>query len=95
MEIVAHTMEYRGGNVSSDLAVRNYADGDYEDYKRVYEACFSEMRAALKLFPVNCCDSREDLLKKANDIFILETSGKLAGSVAIYGNEIDDLIVAK
>lgn len=95
MKIIAHTMEYRGGNVSSDLLVRNYADGDYEEYKRVYEACFSEMRTALELFPVNCCDGREELLKKAEDIFVLEDSGKLAGSVAIYGNEIDDLVVAK
>ncbi len=46
MEIIAHTMEYRNGVVSSDLTVRNYADGDYEEYKRVYEACFAEMRTA-------------------------------------------------
>lgn len=95
MEIVAHTMEYQGGDIASDLSVRNYADGDYEEYKRVYEDCFSEMRAALGLFPVNCCDSREKLLEKAGDIFILENSGKIVGSIAIYGNEIDDLIVAK
>ncbi len=95
MEIIAHTMEYRGGGVSSDLPVRNYADKDYEEYKRVYEAGFAEMRAALELFPVNCCDGREQLLEKAQDIFVLEISGKLAGSVAIYGNEIDDLVVAR
>ncbi len=95
MKIIAHTMEYRNGSVSSDLPVRNYADRDYEEYKRVYEDCFSEMRTALKLFPVNCCYSREELLEKAKDIFILEDSGKLVGSVAIYGSEIDDLVVAK
>lgn len=95
MEIIAHTMEYQGGGVSSDLPVSNYADEDYEEYKRIYEDCFSEMRAALGLFPVNCCDGREALLKKAKDIFLLKVSGKMVGSVAIYGNEIDDLIVAK
>lgn len=95
MKIIAHTMEYRGGSVSSDLTVRNYADEDYEDYKRTYEACFAEMRTALELFPVNCCYTREELLEKANDVFVLEISGKLVGSVAIYGSEIDDLIVAK
>ncbi len=95
MKIIAHTMEYRGGSVSSNLAVRNYADEDYEDYKRTYEACFAEMRTALELLPVNCCDSREELLEKANDIFVLEISGKLVGSVAIYGSEIDDFVVAK
>lgn len=95
MKIIAHTMEYRGESVSSDLAVRNYADEDYKEYKLMYEACFSEMRTALELFPVNCCDGREELLKKAKDIFILEISGKIVGSVAAYGNEIDDLTVAK
>lgn len=95
MEIIAHTMEYQGGGVSSDLPVSNYADEDYEEYKLIYDACFSEMRTALELFPVNCCSGREELLKKAKDIFLLKVSGKMVGSVAVYGNEIDDLIVAK
>lgn len=35
------------------------------------------------------------LLNKSENIFILEIDNHLAGSVAIYKNEIDDLFVAK
>lgn len=95
MGIVAHTMEYRGDILFSDMKLRNYSDIDYLEYKKIYEDCFFEMRTALGLLPVNCCGKRENLQKKRNKIFILEESGRLIGSIAIYGNEIDDLIVAK
>lgn len=95
MEFVAYTMEYCGGNVSANLRVRNYLDRDFDKYKRMYEECFFEMRTALGLFPICCCDGKEELLEKHSKIFILEIADQLIGSVAIYGNEIDDLIVAK
>ena len=96
MGIVAHTMEYlQNERIQSDLQLRNYSNNDFDKYKKVYEECFFDMRAALGLFPVNCCYSKEELEKKSDSIFILEIDGSLVGSVAIYGNEIDDLIVAK
>ncbi|MEG0693215.1 MAG: GNAT family N-acetyltransferase [Oscillospiraceae bacterium] len=95
MQIVAHTMEYDGENFDFDLNVTNYITDDYNEYKRVYEDCFFEMRTALELYPVNCCDSNETLLEKSSQIFILRENKVFIGSVAIYGNEIDDLIVAK
>ena len=94
--IIAHTMQYTSGEqVTSNWSLRNYCDSDYPAYQRIYNACFADMRRALGLHPIHCCDSREELLKKAADIFILEIDGRLAGSVAIYGNEIDDLFVRK
>ena len=57
--------------------------------------CFFEMRTALKRFPVNCCPSREDLKNRQTNIFILKKNARLIGSVSIYENEIDDLVVAK
>lgn len=95
MEIVAHAMEHCGDSVHSCLKLRNYLSSDYNEYKRIYEECFHEMRTALKLFPVNCCDSEEELLQKSRQIFILEINSVFIGSVAVYGDEIDDLIVAK
>lgn len=68
---------------------------DYDEYKRIYEDCFFDMRTALALTPINCCDGQEELFQKREEIFILEIDDLLIGSVAIYGNEIDDLIVAK
>ena len=95
MKIIAHTMEYRGGFIVSPLRLRNYSAFDYEEYKRVYEECFRDMRTALQRFPVDCCDSKEELERKRDNIYILEINGKIVGSVAIYDNEIDDLIVGK
>ena len=96
MEIVVHTMEYsRKERLESPLRVRNYTERDFDAYQKTYNECFSAMRTALQRFPIDCCDSRENLEKKRDQIFILEIDGRLAGSVAIYGNEIDDLIVAR
>lgn len=95
MKIIAHTMEYTDGEIESELEVTNYTIDDYSEYKRVYEDCFFDMRTALELQPVNCCDSNDVLLEKATQIFILKQANELIGSVAIYGNEIDDLIVDK
>lgn len=95
VEIIAHTMEYRGGYVASHLRLRNYAACDYDEYKRIYNECFHDMRTALGLFPVECCGSREELERRKEKIYILETGGKFIGSVAVYDNEIDDLVVEK
>ena len=95
MKIIAHTMEYWGGSIVSPLRLRNYSAFDYEEYKRIYEECFRDMRTALQRFPVDCCDSKEELEHKKDKIYILEIDGKSVGSVAIYDNEIDDLIVGK
>lgn len=95
MKIAAHTMEYQGGRIVSHLQLRNYSALDYKEYKRIYEECFHDMRIALQRFPIECCGSREELERKKEEIYILEIDGKIIGSVAIYGNEIDDLVVEK
>lgn len=88
-------MEYCDGKMFCDLKTESYNTNDYDEYKHIYEDCFHEMRAALELAPVDCCDSDEELLKKSSQIFILKENNKMIGSVAIYNNEIDDLIVSK
>ena len=95
MKIAAHTMEYQGGRIVSHLQLRNYSALDYKEYKRIYEECFHDMRIALQRFPIEYCGSREELERKKEEIYILEIDGKIIGSVAIYGNEIDDLVVEK
>lgn len=94
--IIAHTMQYTSGErITSNWSLRNYCDSDYPAYQKIYNDCFADMRRALGLHPIDCCDSRKEVLKKAAEIFVLEIDGQLAGSVAIYGGEVDDLIVAK
>ena len=95
LEIVAHTMEYHGEHMQSSLQLRNYSACNYDEYKKIYEECFHDMRSAYQLYPVDCCYSEEGLEHKKDNIYILEVGGELIGSVAIYGNEIDDLIVRK
>ncbi|MDD4142267.1 MAG: GNAT family N-acetyltransferase [Bacteroidales bacterium] len=94
-DVIAHTMEYVGGSIESFITLKQYSDEYFEEYKKVYEDCFCEMRTALDLHPINACDTKEELLAKQNDIFIYMEDDKIIGSVAIYDNEIDDLIVAK
>lgn len=96
MEIIAHTMEYTGPVLAMPpLCLRHYADADEPAYRAAYNHAFAPMRRALGLQPVYCCAERAELLEKAGSIFILEADGALAGSVALYGNEIDDLFVAE
>lgn len=85
--VIAHI----GGAVDSSITLEQYSD----KYKMIYEGCFREMRTSLGLHPVNTCDSREELLKKKNDIFISAENDKLIGSITIYENELDDLIIEK
>jgi len=94
MDVVAYTMKYEGKQIYSDLELVPFEEKYYNEYRDIYHECFYEMRKALELQPYNTCDSLEQLLAKKNDVFLLILKNKLIGSVAIYGNEIDDLIVA-
>ena len=93
MSFFVHEMEYRGGLISESIQLRNYKMSDYPEYKTVYEDSFCEMRASLGMRR-ECCKSSDELLSNQGSIFILEENGHLIGSVAVYGNEIDDLFVA-
>ena len=93
MNFYVHTLEYKGGPVSENLEPRNYTAADYAEYKQLYEDSFYDMRHKLGL-PRECCKSSDELLANKSIIFILEINGCMIGSVAVYGNEIDDLFVA-
>ena len=67
----------------------------FEEYMAIYNACFYEMRKALDIEPYNFYSEYLQVSEKKDNIFILLDKGKLVGSVACYGNEIDDLIVDK
>ena len=92
MKIIAHQMQYDGQKVYSNIKTVNYSDIYYEEYKAVYNDCFRPMRMALELSP-DGCDTREQLAKKKSDIYLLIMGRNIVGSVAMYENEIDDLIV--
>lgn len=85
-------VQYDGEKIDSNLNAINYSDIYYENYKAIYNDAFRPMRMALQLSS-DCCDTREQLIKKQADIHLLIFGNDLIGSVATYGDEIDDLIV--
>ena len=93
MQIIAHEMEYRGPEVNSAPQLRGYEPRDYEQYRVMYNAGFHDMRQALGLTPVDCCDDAETLESKREHLFVLEEEGTLIGTVAIFDHEIDDLVI--
>lgn len=70
-------------------------DKEYlEQYRVDYNAAFRPMREALDIRPYDWYQDGKGILEKASDIFILTEGKELIGSVACYGNEIDDLFVS-
>lgn len=92
-KIIAHQMQYIGEKIDSNLKVVNYSDIHYQEYKTIYNDCFRPMRIALGL-STDCCDTREQLIKKQSEIYLLIVGNDIVGSVSMYGKEIDDLFVS-
>ena len=67
----------------------------FEEYKRIYNESFYDMRKSLDIKPYNVLTCYEQIRKKSKDIFLYFMEGELKGSVACYGSEIDDLFVKK
>ena len=65
----------------------------FQEYKRIYNECFYEMRKALDIQPYHFLHDYKQIADKVQDIYLLINQGEIIGSVACYGNEIDDLIV--
>ena len=64
-----------------------------EQYKIGYNAAFRPMREALNIKPYDWYHDTNKILDKSSDIYLLVEDEVLIGSVACYGNEIDDLFV--
>lgn len=95
IEIIAYEMQYIGGKVESDLILSPFSAEYYPVYEKIYNDCFYDMRKALNVKPYHFYSSIEQLSGKKDNIFLWIENEKLIGSVACYGNEIDDLIVSK
>ena len=68
---------------------------NYLEYEQIYNQCFFDMRKELNIEPYNFYSGIEQLNDKKQNIYVLRNDNMLLGSVACYGNEIDDLIVNK
>ena len=96
MEIIVYKMQLLS-NVAKepDINLELFQDRFYFQYEKVYNQCFFDMRKDLGIEPYNYYSRIEDLDNKKDNIYVLYNDNIIIGSVACYGNEIDDLIVNK
>ena len=71
-------------------------DSIYQDqYWKLYNSCYHEMREALGIRPYDFIQDGSFFDEGMDKVYILVEDGELIGSVALKGNEIDDLLVKK
>ena len=96
IEIIAYEMQFSSKTVQeSDINLESFSDDFYSEYEKIYNQCFFDMRKSLNVEPYNFYSAIEQLDNKKQNIYVLWDGDTLIGSVACYGNEIDDLIVNK
>lgn len=70
-----------------------YASAYQEQYKKLYNSCYHEMREALGIKPYDFIQDDSFFEHGMENVYILLEDDELIGSVALKGNEIDDLLV--
>ena len=96
MEIIAYEMKYEKDPIEkSDIKCIPFSQKYFQEYMKIYNACFYEMRKSLDIKPYHFLSDYEQIREKSKDIFLLISETEMIGSVACYGSEIDDLIVNK
>lgn len=94
MEIIAYEMKYTKAEIEkSNILCIPFEQKYFQEYMQIYNACFWEMRKFLDIRPYNFLNDYSQISEKSKDIFLLVSEEEIIGSVACYGNEIDDLIV--
>ena len=96
MEIIAYEMKYVNDSVEkSGIICIPFREEFFQEYMGIYNECFYEMRKALDIQPYNFLNEYNQIVEKVKDIYLLINQGEIIGSIACYGNEIDDLVVNK
>ena len=98
MKFTVYEMKTDIANIDGNIGIRcvPFEKRYFEQYKQIYNECFFDMRKSLDIKPYNFLSDYTQIQEKAKDIFLLiDESGLIIGSVACYGNEIDDLFVNK
>ncbi|NBJ83294.1 GNAT family N-acetyltransferase [bacterium 1xD8-48] len=96
MEIIAYEMKYIKNDIEkSNILCIPFEQKYFQQYMKIYNTCFYEMRKFLAIEPYNFLNDYKQVREKSKDIFLLVSGEEIIGSIACYGNEIDDLIVNK
>lgn len=95
-EIIAYEMIYNKAlKPQSDIICVPFQKEYWNEYMKIYNECFYNMRKALEVEPINFYYDYSQIKDKINDIFLYLQNGVIVGAVSCYENELDDLIVEK
>lgn len=95
-EIIVYEMIFNKRlEYQDDIICVSFQEKYWNEYMKIYNECFHKMRNALEIEPINYYYDYSQIQNKINDIFLYLQHGAIVGSVSCYGNELDDLIVAK
>ena len=91
---LAFEMEYLlPVNERSTIQMIPYSADYQEEYKRIYNECYHEMREALGIEPFDFIQDDSFFESGMDKVYLLIDDRVLIGSVTFKENEIDDLIV--
>ncbi len=97
MSFVVYNMEYRGDVFErSGIECIPYDGKYFREYQRIMNAGYRELRKAIGIEPCDCMEGLEELQEEEIPcVFLLVRDEELIGSVGIYDNELDNLVVAE
>ena len=90
----AFEMEYKHPvDDKSDIEMIPYSSKYQDEYKKIYNECYHEMREALEIEPYDFIQDDSFFDEGMDVVYLLTEGDEIVGSVALKGDEIDDLIV--
>ena len=91
---LAYKMEYiRPIDEKASVEMVAYSSAFQENYRKIYNDCYHEMREALKIEPYDYIQDDSFFETGMNAVYLLLNGTEIIGSVALKKDEIDDLIV--
>ena len=77
------------------VSLMPYCSAFRAEYRKLYNECYHEMREALDIKPYDFIQDDSFFDCGMEDVYLLIEDDELIGSVALKGNEIDDLLFDK
>lgn len=97
MQFAVYEMKAYIARVEGDIRIKcvPFEERFFEEYKRIYNECFYEMRKCLDIKPYCVLSDYAQIKNNFKHIFLFIQDDILVGSVGCYENKIDDLFVNK
>ena len=93
---VAFEMEYLNPiKEKASIHLVRYSDNFREEYKEMFNECYHKMREALDIKSYDFIQDDSFFEEGMDNVYLLLGNGEIIGSVALKGEEIDDLLVKK